>query len=52
MTRWFTKPIAVLAALFLGTLLAIILALVQVVPGKPEQMPAAQALFSVNQARN
>lgn len=31
MTRWFTKPVAVPAALFLGTLLTIVLALVQVV---------------------
>jgi uncharacterized membrane protein len=31
MVRWFTKPLVVLAALFFGTLLTIILALVQVV---------------------
>lgn len=31
MTRWFTKPVVVPAALFFGTLLTIVLALVQVV---------------------
>lgn len=31
MTRWFTRPVVVPAALFLGTLLTIVLALVQVV---------------------
>lgn len=31
MTRWFTRPLVVPAALFLGTLLTIVLALVQVV---------------------
>lgn len=31
MTRYFTKPVVVLAALYFGTLLAIVLALVQVV---------------------
>lgn len=31
MTRWFTKPVVVPAALFVGTLLTIVLALVQVV---------------------
>ncbi len=47
MARWFTKPVVVLVALFFGTLLTIVLALVQVVQIPLDALPEDSRHLSV-----